>query len=264
MNQITNSKLATALLAFVVLGALVGWIVRASIEAVARRPAPMDHSSNASAGAGPHAGHAGMGDMKGMPEGSAMGDPRSPGAGVGNSGTPPEGAMTGARKEPASGGSESGDAAPAMVGERVAATVDLANPECPVMGNKIRPGGGVSILYNGMRVWFCCAGCDADFLADPIANLRAIEKTGVKLPAGATEAAANPSIVDASNRECPVSGRSVPQDDDHPWVVHRGVRIGLCCAECLDAFAADPGRGLREAARSGSIPADRLTTEEGR
>jgi hypothetical protein len=42
---------------------------------------------------------------------------------------------------------------------------DLGNTICPVMGNPVMEGQYVD--WNGYRVHFCCAGCDAEFLADP-------------------------------------------------------------------------------------------------
>jgi len=38
-------------------------------------------------------------------------------------------------------------------------------PMCPVMDSPIDPS--VYVEYKGKRVYFCCLGCDAKFLADP-------------------------------------------------------------------------------------------------
>lgn len=38
-------------------------------------------------------------------------------------------------------------------------------PMCPVMGGPIDPN--VYVEYEGKRVYFCCQGCDDQFLADP-------------------------------------------------------------------------------------------------
>lgn len=43
--------------------------------------------------------------------------------------------------------------------------IDLKNAECPVMGGKARKD--VTTDYEGLRVHFCCAGCDEAFLEDP-------------------------------------------------------------------------------------------------
>jgi len=54
-----------------------------------------------------------------------------------------------------------------------ALVVDLENAVCPVMGGAARES--VFTDWRGVRVRFCCAGCDADFLAEPEALLRAID-----------------------------------------------------------------------------------------
>lgn len=43
--------------------------------------------------------------------------------------------------------------------------IDLANETCPVMGGAVMEGEYLD--WQGYRIHFCCAGCDADFLADP-------------------------------------------------------------------------------------------------
>ncbi len=43
--------------------------------------------------------------------------------------------------------------------------IDLANTLCPVMGGNVMDGQYID--WEGYRIHFCCAGCDAVFLADP-------------------------------------------------------------------------------------------------
>jgi len=43
--------------------------------------------------------------------------------------------------------------------------VDLDNANCPVMGGAVMEG--VYVDWEGLRVHFCCAGCDQAFLSDP-------------------------------------------------------------------------------------------------
>ncbi len=50
-----------------------------------------------------------------------------------------------------------------------AGVVDLGNATCPVMGGKAKDA--VSTEYHGMRVHFCCGGCDRKFHADPAGYL---------------------------------------------------------------------------------------------
>lgn len=49
------------------------------------------------------------------------------------------------------------------------ASIDIGNATCPVMGGKSKPA--VFTLYHGMKVHFCCAGCDKKFQADPAGYL---------------------------------------------------------------------------------------------
>lgn len=60
------------------------------------------------------------------------------------------------------GGSAAPRAARAAQG---AALVDLSNANCPVMGGTAK--ASVFGVYHGMKVRFCCPGCDAKFQADP-------------------------------------------------------------------------------------------------
>ncbi len=56
---------------------------------------------------------------------------------------------------------------PAPVAE--GAPIDIGNPSCPVMGGKAKDA--VFTLYHGMKVHFCCGGCDRKFQADPATYL---------------------------------------------------------------------------------------------
>jgi hypothetical protein len=55
--------------------------------------------------------------------------------------------------------------APEPARARKGLLVDLGNAHCPVMDGET--DGETFIEWNHMRVGFCCAGCDARFLADP-------------------------------------------------------------------------------------------------
>lgn len=64
----------------------------------------------------------------------------------------------------------------------VAAPAASAAPQpqtlCPVMGGAINPE--VYTDYEGMRIYFCCGGCDSTFLADPKKYLDAMRAQGVE------------------------------------------------------------------------------------
>ncbi|MDH3590518.1 MAG: hypothetical protein OER88_01475, partial [Planctomycetota bacterium] len=53
--------------------------------------------------------------------------------------------------------------------------VDLGNTMCPVMDGDV--DGETYFEWNGLRVGFCCPGCDDRFLSDPEG---ALDKTGAK------------------------------------------------------------------------------------
>ena len=50
---------------------------------------------------------------------------------------------------------------------------------CPVMGNAIKKD--VSTEYKGMRIYFCCPGCDGTFLENPETYIEQMLAEGVKL-----------------------------------------------------------------------------------
>jgi Cu(I)/Ag(I) efflux system membrane fusion protein len=50
-------------------------------------------------------------------------------------------------------------------GAQIAAEKDIEQAFCPVMGNLINED--VFVVYKGVKVYFCCPGCDAKFVADP-------------------------------------------------------------------------------------------------
>ena len=49
---------------------------------------------------------------------------------------------------------------------------------CPVMGGEINPE--IFTDHNGLRIYFCCAGCDGDFNADPEKYLEQMADEGIE------------------------------------------------------------------------------------
>jgi YHS domain-containing protein len=47
---------------------------------------------------------------------------------------------------------------------------------CPVMGGKIKRD--VFVDFEGLRVYFCCAGCERTFLKSPERYLKVLERRG--------------------------------------------------------------------------------------
>jgi YHS domain-containing protein len=60
--------------------------------------------------------------------------------------------------------------------------------KCPVLAGDINKQ--VYADYKGKRIYFCCAGCDAQFKQDPEKYMKKLKEQGVKLeptPAGAAK-----------------------------------------------------------------------------
>lgn len=56
---------------------------------------------------------------------------------------------------------------------------------CPVL--KGNPNKEIYVDYQGQRIYFCCAGCDAEFRKDPEKYLKKMAEQGItpeKSPAG--------------------------------------------------------------------------------
>jgi YHS domain-containing protein len=54
-----------------------------------------------------------------------------------------------------------------------------AQTECPVLGGAIDKS--IYIDYKGERIYFCCKGCDKDFLKEPEKYLKKMRDQGVEL-----------------------------------------------------------------------------------
>lgn len=72
--------------------------------------------------------------------------------------------------------------------------LDLGNAECPVMGGEV--DHETYLEWNGLRVGFCCAGCDKRFSKNPEKHL---DKTGLDWRA-AVEAARAYRAADAKGK----------------------------------------------------------------
>lgn len=129
--------------------------------------------------------------------------------------------------------------------------VDTARQtNCPVMGGPIDPD--VSIEYQGVKVYFCCPGCDQRFIDDPEAYLPNLpEAVRERIRAGGEEGdrevdegrpeAASPGEADAVQINCPVMGGRIDRD---VYVEYRGVKVYFCCPGCDERFLNDPEKYL--------------------
>ena len=77
----------------------------------------------------------------------------------------------------------------------------------------------------GVRVHYCCPGCDKKVKKDPAAAY-------AKLGYGYI-----PSVVDLRNKSCPVSGKPAK---DEVFADADGIRVHFCCPNCPPAFTRDP------------------------
>ena len=110
---------------------------------------------------------------------------------------------------------------------------------CPVMELEINPD--VFIEYKGVKVYFCCWGCDKKFRAEP-------EKYIPKLPesvqkriraASAKETSESTQAETAKQTICPVMGLEI---NPEIFTDYHGVRVYFCCRACIEKFNADPNQ----------------------
>ncbi len=100
-----------------------------------------------------------------------------------------------------------------------AAGPDLTHAKCPIAGGKAT--AGTSVDYKGGKVFFCCAGCDAEF-----------QKNTAKYAAKA-----NYQLFitgQAQQVACPLAGESVSENLSAKV---GDATVSFCCASCLDEVA---------------------------
>jgi YHS domain-containing protein len=114
---------------------------------------------------------------------------------------------------------------------------DIAQTHCPVMGGEINPE--VYIEYKGVKVYFCCWGCDDKFLADPEKYIPKLPKSIQKRirAADSAQPATQTSAGEVKQTTCPVMGDEI---DPEVYTDYRGVRVYFCCPPCIPKFQANP------------------------
>jgi hypothetical protein len=100
--------------------------------------------------------------------------------------------------------------------------VDLGNATCPIMNKPVKPD--VTGDLDGVRMRFCCAGCDKKLRKDPAAAY-------AKLGYGYI-----PAVIDLRNTTCPISGKPAGAD----FADADGIRVHLCGPDCAAEFQKDP------------------------
>ena len=148
--------------------------------------------------------------------------------------------------------------------------VDLGNEKCPVMGGDV--DGETYFEWRGLRIGFCCPGCDKGFLEKPEELLdkvtpgwRDVAEAAAKAEAAKGAARAkvltrigkryrvlrpDPAVekprrvfVDLGNEKCPVMGGKV---DGKTYTFWNGLRIGHCCPGCTKPLLEKPEELLDE------------------
>ncbi len=109
---------------------------------------------------------------------------------------------------------------------------------CPVMGGEINKD--IYADHNGLRVYFCCAGCDAEFKADPDTYIEKMRGEGIE-----------PEKVSKPQTLCPVMGNPINKET---FVDYDGKRIYFCCAGCDQTFMEDPDQYLQQMEAEGIEP----------
>lgn len=162
---------------------------------------------------------------------------------------------------------------------------------CPVMGEAANMAGP-KIEYNGALFAFCCAGCDAAFLGDPVKVLsnpklkgknagiylfdpvsrKRVESknakafatyAGIVFPFETAENKAkfdkDPKTYGALPKKevlvCPVSGETI--ESHHSAAAFHdvdGVRFYICCADCVPEMAKDAKKHAAAHAKKAAAP----------
>lgn len=115
----------------------------------------------------------------------------------------------------------------------------IAQTHCPVMGSPINPE--VYIEYKGVKVYFCCWGCDDKFLVDPEEYIPKLpEEIQARIRAGHERTSATRAAEDTIEQAtCPVMGGEIDPD---VYTDYHGVRVYFCCPPCIEKFRAEPAR----------------------
>lgn len=101
---------------------------------------------------------------------------------------------------------------------------------CPVMGGAINKE--VYADHNGMRIYFCCPGCDATFKADPDKYVDEMRTEGIE-----------PEKLPGPQTFCPIMGNPI---NNEVYVDHNGMRIYFCCPGCDSTFKEEPDKYIQQ------------------
>jgi len=112
---------------------------------------------------------------------------------------------------------------------------------CPVMGGKINRD--VYADHNGLRVYFCCVGCDGDFKANPQKFIEKMRSEGIE-----------PEKIPQPQTLCPVMGNPINKE---VFTDYNGQRIYFCCPGCDSTFMENPEKYLMQM-KAGGIELEKV------
>ena len=92
---------------------------------------------------------------------------------------------------------------------------------CPIRQEPIDKS--VSLDFQGQRIYFCCAGCDTDFLESPEKYFSEMKGRG--------------EVTDSIQQKCAVSGEKL--EDHNTYLTLSGRKIYFCCKDCRSKFKRD-------------------------
>ena len=99
---------------------------------------------------------------------------------------------------------------------------------CPIEGGKIDKS--VYTDYKGHRVYYCCKGCDKDFMKDPERHLKAMASKGITTA--------------KLQSTCPVSG-DLLENKDVFANTEKG-KIYVCCKKCKSKVEKAPDEYIKK------------------
>ena len=124
---------------------------------------------------------------------------------------------------------------------------EAINSMCPIGNEAI--DGKTFATYDGHKIGFCCAGCDAKFLAwgkekkDAFVQTALAGQEGVEKKKGDAGAAERPSEPYTLST-CPVSGEKLGSMGDPVVLTVEGREVKLCCKGCVNKIEKDPAKYL--------------------
>jgi len=111
---------------------------------------------------------------------------------------------------------------------------------CPVRGDKFTITESTPVIeYNGEKYYFCCPGCDTEFMTNPekyIEQIQANKPEKTKVDEGDIDKEAI----------CPVLGDKFTITESTPVVEYEGKKYYFCCPGCDTKFMKNPEKYINQ------------------